>query len=72
MKKETKALLLNFLFFGGIFLLVKNLIGSYLPMSYVPLIAFSAVLTSVFSPKFLVNNGKLFMKIPLRKTPIEL
>ena len=72
MRNETKALLLNFLFFGGIFLLVKNLIGTYLPMSYVPLIAFSAVLTSVFSPKFLVNKGKLFMKIPLRKTPIEL
>lgn len=72
MKNETKALLLNFLFFGGIFLLTKNLIGIYIPMSYIPLIAFSAVLTSIFSPKFLVNGGKLFMKIPLRKTPIEL
>lgn len=72
MKNETKALLLNFLFFGGIFLLIKRLIGTYIQMSYIPLIAFSAVLTSVFSPKFLVNEGKLFMKIPLRKRPIEL
>ena len=30
------------------------------------------VLTSVFSPKFLLNKVKLFMKIPLRKKPIQL
>lgn len=72
MKKETRALLLNFIFFGGLFLLFKHLIGSFIPLSYLPLIAFSAVLTSVVSPKFLVNNGKLYMKIPFRQTPIEL
>jgi hypothetical protein len=41
-------------------------------LSYIPLIAFSALLTSVFSPKFLLNKGKLFMKIPLCKKPIQL
>lgn len=72
MKNESKALGLNFLFFGGLFLLFKAVIGTFLPMSYVPLIALSALLTSVFSPKFLVNKGKLFMKIPLKKEPIQL
>lgn len=72
MKKETRALLLNLLFFGGLFLCFKTLIETYIPMSYIPLVAFSAVLTSVFTPKFLVNDGKLFVKIPLRRKPIEL
>lgn len=72
MKKETRALILNFISFGGLFLFFKTAIGTVIPMSYIPLIAFSALLTSIFSPKFLVHKEKLFMKIPLRKEPIQL
>ena len=72
MKKETIALILNFISFGSIFLFFKSVIGSLIPLSYIPLIALAAIFTSIFSPKFLVNKRKLFMKITLRKTPIEL
>lgn len=72
MKKSTLALLLNFTCFGAIFLLFKTLIGTYLPMGYLPLIAFSALLTGVFTPKFMVHKQALFVKLPLRKKPIEL
>ena len=71
MKKETLALVLNFIFFGGWFIFFKNTIGSLMPMSYVPLIALSVLFTGIVSPKFLVNEGKLFMKIPFRKKPIQ-
>ena len=70
MKKETIALCLNFVCFGGFFLFFKNGIGSLVPMSYVPLVALSALFTAIASPKFLVNEGKLYMKIPFVKTPI--
>jgi len=72
MKKETLALILNFISFGSIFLFFRAVICSIIPLSYIPLIAMSALFTSIFSPKFLVNKGKLFMKIPLRKTPFQL
>lgn len=71
MKKETLALLLNFIFFGGLFLFFKNGIGTLIPMSYVPLIALSVLFTGIVSPKFLVNKGKLYMKLPFRKKPIQ-
>ena len=70
MKKETLALLFNFIFFGGFFLLFKNGIGSLIPMSYVPLVALSALFTGILSPKFLVNKGKLYMKLPFIKKPL--
>jgi hypothetical protein len=69
MKKETLALVLNFIFFAGFFLFFKNAIGSIIPMSYVPLVAMSALFTAIASPKFLVNKGRLFMKIPFVKKP---
>jgi len=72
MKKETLALLLNFIFFGSIFLFFKNGIGTLMPMSYVPLIFLSVLFTGIVSPKFLVNKGKLFVKLPFRKKPIQL
>lgn len=70
MKKETLALVLNFIFFGGFFLFFKNGIGSLIPMSYVPLVAMSALFTAMASPKFLVNKGRLYMKIPFVKKPL--
>lgn len=70
MKKETLALVLNFIFFGGFFLFFKNGIGSLIPMSYVPLVAMSALFTAIASPKFLVNKGRLYMKIPFVKKPL--
>lgn len=72
MKKETLALLLNFIFFGSIFLFFKYGIGTLMPMSYVPLIFLSVLFTGIVSPKFLVNKGKLFVKLPFRKKPIQL
>ena len=71
MKKETLALVLNFIFFAGFFLFFKNLIGTLIPMSYIPLVAMSTLFTAIASPKFLVNKGKLYMKIPLVKKPIS-
>jgi hypothetical protein len=72
MKKETLALLLNFVFFVGFFVFFKNGIGTLVPMSYVPLVAMAALFTAITSPKFLVNKGKLYMKLPFIKQPIEL
>lgn len=72
MNVKTKALLLNLICFGFLFILIKTVIGTFLPMSYIALIAFSALLSSVFSPKFLVEKGKLYVKIPLIKEPREL
>ena len=72
MKKEQLAFALNLLCFGALFILIKLLVGTYLPMSYIYLIGLSALLSSIFTPKFMVNNGDLFMKIPLFKKPIKL
>jgi hypothetical protein len=72
MNVKRKALFFNLICFGLLFVLVKTIIGTLIPMSYIPLIAFSALLASVFSPKFLVNKGKLYIKIPLVKEPREL
>ena len=72
MNIKTKALVLNLICFGFLFVLIKTIIGTLIPMSYIQLIAFSALLASVFSPKFLVEKGKLFIKIPLIKEPREL
>jgi predicted permease len=69
MNVKTKALLFNLICFGLLFVLVKTIIGTLIPMSYIPLIAFSALIASVFSPKFLVEKGKLYIKIPLVKEP---
>ena len=71
MKKEILALVLNFISFAGFFLFFKNGIGTFTPMSYIPLLAMSALFTAISSPKFLVNKGKLYMKIPLVKKPID-
>ena len=72
MNVKTKALLFNLICFGLLFVLVKTIIGTLISMSYIPLIAFSALLASVFSPKFLVDKGKLYIKISLVKEPREL
>ena len=72
MNVKRRALLFNLICFGLLFVLVKTIIGTLIPMSYIPLIAFSALLANVFSPKFLVNKGKLYIKIPLVKEPREL
>ena len=72
MNVKTKALLLNLICFGFLFILIKTVIGTFLPMSYIALIAFSALLSSVFSPKFLEEKGKLYVKTPLIKEPREL
>ena len=72
MNVKTKALLFNLICFGLLFVLIKTIIGILIPMSYIPLIAFSALLASVFSPKFLVKKGKLYIKIPLVNEPWEL
>jgi len=72
MNVKRKALFFNLICFGLLFVLVKTIIGTLISMSYIPLIAFSALLASVFSPKFLVDKGKLYIKISLVKEPWEL
>jgi len=72
MNVNTKSLLLNLFCFGVLFLLIKTVIGTLIKLFYIPLIVFSALLASIFSPKFLVEKGKLFMKLPLVKKPREL
>ena len=72
MNVNTKSLLLNLFCFGVLFLLIKTVIGTLIKLSYIPLIVFSALLASIFSPKFLVEKGKLFIKLPLVKKPREL
>ena len=72
MNVNSKSLLLNLFCFGVLFLLIKTVIGTLITQSYKPLIVFSALLASIFSPKFLVEKGKLFVKLPLVKKPREL
>ncbi len=72
MNVNTKSLLLNLFCFGVLFLITKTVIGTLITLSYIPLIVFSALLASIFSPKFLVEKGKLFIKLPLVKKPREL
>ena len=72
MNVNSKSLLLNLFCFGFLFLLIKTVIGTLITLSYIPLIVFSALLASIFSPKFLVEKGKLFVKLPLVKKPREL
>jgi hypothetical protein len=72
MNVNSKSLLLNLFCFGVLFLLIKTVIGTLITLSYIPLIVFSALLASIFSPKFLVEKGKLFVKLPLVKKPREL
>jgi hypothetical protein len=72
MNVNSKSLLLNLFCFGVLFLLIKTVIGTLITLSYIPLIVFSALLASIFSPKFLVEKGKLFVKLPLVKKPWEL
>ena len=72
MNVNTKSLLLNLFCFGVLFLLIKTVIGTLITLSYIPLIVFSALLASIFSPKFFVEKGKLFVKLPLVKKPREL
>ena len=72
MNVKTKALLFNLICFGLLFVLIKTIIGILIPMPYIPLIAFSALIASVFSSKFLVEKGKLYIKIPFAKEPREL
>ena len=72
MNVNTKSLLLNLFCFGVLFLITKTVIGTLITLSYIPLIVFSVLLASIFSPKFLVEKGKLFIKLPLVKKPREL
>jgi hypothetical protein len=72
MNIKTKALLFNLICFGILFLTIKTTIGSFISISYISLVVFSALLASIFSPKFLVEKGKLFVKIPLINKPREL
>ena len=70
MKKETIALLLNLVFFGGLFYLFKITLVR-MPMAYVPLIVLSAVFASILTPKFMVQEGDLYVKFPLIRKPYK-
>ena len=72
MNKSTIAFWLNLFCFAILFLLFRIGIGSLLPLSHVPLLLGSAVLASFASPKFLVKNHVLWVKLFWRKSPIKL
>ena len=66
MRPAYKALLLNFLVFGVLFLIARLILGYYWPENTVFLAVGSAIIASIFAPKFAViktNSGeKLMMK----------
>jgi len=66
---KTKPLIFNLISFGLMFFVFRWLIGQFLVISYLPLVLCSFLLASIFCPKFLINKNKLFVKLPLIKTP---
>jgi len=69
MNVKTKALVLNLITFGVLFVLFRIGIGLLMPLPYLPLLLGSAVLASFCSPKFLTKGEKLWVKYPWKKAP---
>lgn len=72
MNKKVKALILNLTCFGLLFIIIRIVIGFFLPMSYILLVLISALLASIFSPKFMLVKNTLYIKIPLVNKPRKL
>lgn len=69
MHVKTKALILNLVVFGVLFVFFRIGIGVLLPLPYLPLLLGSAVLASFSAPKFLVKGEELWVKYPWKKAP---
>ncbi|MGB0657376.1 MAG: hypothetical protein ACPHL7_07420 [Flavobacteriaceae bacterium] len=69
MTLSTKALLGNLLSFGAFFVAFRYGLGLFEMLSY-PLTAIgSAIIASIFAPKFLVRKKRLYLKLPGIKKP---
>ena len=55
MNNKTKALLFNLICFGTLFLTKKPLSAVLFQYPIIPLVVFSTLLASIFSPKFLLE-----------------
>ena len=66
---KSKALMLNLIVFGVLFVLFRVGIGMLLPLPYLPLLLGSAVLASFCSPKFIAKGNTLWVKYPWKKEP---
>lgn len=66
MKPKHKALLFNFIAFVTLFLIIRLLLGYFMPINRIFLAVTSAIIANVLAPKFgaiETNEGeKLFMK----------
>ncbi|CAI8249583.1 MAG: Uncharacterised protein [Flavobacteriales bacterium] len=71
MRVKSKALILNLIVFGVLFVIFRAGIGTLIPLPYLPLLLGSAVLASFCSPKFLAKGEELWVKLPWKKTPIK-
>lgn len=69
MSVKSKALILNLIVFGVLFVLFRIGIGMLLPLPYLPLLLGSAVLASFCSPKFISKSNTLWVKYPWKKEP---
>mgnify|MGYP001472519911 CR=1 FL=1 len=69
MHAKSKALTLNLVVFGVLFVLFRLGIGTLIPLPYLPLLLGSAVLASFFSPKYIAKGEELWVKYPWRKAP---
>ena len=59
MNAKSKALRLNLVIFGVLFVLFRVGIGVLMPLPYLPLLLGSAVLASFGAPKFLAKGEEL-------------
>jgi len=69
MNAKSKALSLNLVIFGVLFVLFRVGIGVLMPLPYLPLLLGSAVLSSFCDPKFLAKGEELWVKYPWKKEP---
>ena len=67
MNVKSKALILNLVMFGVLFVLFRVGIGMLMPLPYLPLLLGSALLASFCAPKFLVKGEELWVKLPWKK-----
>lgn len=67
MAVKSKALILNLIAFGVLFVIFKIGIAMLIPLAYLPLLLGSAVLASFCAPKFVVKNEELWVKYPWKK-----
>ena len=76
MKPKDKAVLLNFIAFVTLFLVIRLILGHYLPINRIFLAVTSAILANILAPKFgairTKEGEKVFMKWVFRKGTKEL